>query len=220
MAEVLLLPSLFESYGLPIVEAMASGCPVLTADRYGTKEIAGDAALLVNPESVDEIAAGMHRLRHEPDLRASYDRRARERVRPLTWARCAEQTLAGAGECRDGAAAQALIATLGFFDHIRALMFDGVAQPRNALVDVHDFVLTDLHHVSVVQIVPTYALGLHINAVGTVEIFDEARVGMRNDVTVMPTDELAVDLQIIIRGPANHQAARLQFALHQGPAGT
>ena len=93
MAEVLLLPSLFESYGLPIVEAMASGCPVLTADRYGTKEIAGDAALLVNPESVDDIAGGMYRLAHEPALRARLIAAGRERVGPLTWARCAEQTL-------------------------------------------------------------------------------------------------------------------------------
>ena len=93
MAETLLLPSLFESYGLPIVEAMASGCPVLTADRFGTKEIAGDAALLVNPESVDDIAAGMYRLAHEPALRARLIAAGRERVRPLTWTRCAGETL-------------------------------------------------------------------------------------------------------------------------------
>ena len=93
MAEVLLLPSLFESYGLPIVEAMASGCPVLTADRFGTKEIAADAALLVNPESVDDIAAGMYRLAHEQVLRARLIAAGRERVRPLTWTHCAEQTV-------------------------------------------------------------------------------------------------------------------------------
>jgi glycosyltransferase involved in cell wall biosynthesis len=93
MAEALLLPSLFESYGLPIAEAMASGCPVLTADRYGTKEIAGDAALLVNPESVEAIASGMQRLANEPELRSRLIAAGTERVRPLTWARCAEQTL-------------------------------------------------------------------------------------------------------------------------------
>jgi glycosyltransferase involved in cell wall biosynthesis len=92
-AEVLLLPSLFESYGLPIAEAMAAGCPVLTANRYGTKEIAGDAALLVDPESVDEIAAGMRRLISEPDLRRTLIAAGRERVRPLTWHRCAQETL-------------------------------------------------------------------------------------------------------------------------------
>jgi glycosyltransferase involved in cell wall biosynthesis len=93
MAEVLLLPSLFESYGLPVAEAMASGCPVLTADRYGTKEIAGDAALLVDPESVDEIASGMRRLTNEPDLRRRLISAGKERVRHLTWHRCAQETL-------------------------------------------------------------------------------------------------------------------------------
>jgi glycosyltransferase involved in cell wall biosynthesis len=93
MAEVLLLPSLFESYGLPIVEAMASGCPVLTADRFGTKEIAGDAALLVDPESVDAIVSGMGRLANEPELRRVLIAAGRERVHPLTWRRCARQTL-------------------------------------------------------------------------------------------------------------------------------
>src|SRR6202042_1627493 len=93
MAEVLLLPSLFESYGLPIVEAMASSCPVLTADRFGTKEIAGDAALLVDPESVHAIAGGMSPLANEPLLRARLIAAGIERVRPLTWRRCAEQTL-------------------------------------------------------------------------------------------------------------------------------
>jgi glycosyltransferase involved in cell wall biosynthesis len=93
MAEVLLLPSLFESYGLPIVEAMAAGCPVLTADRFGTKEIAGDAALLVDPESVDAIVMGMGRLANEPELRRVLIAAGRERVHPLTWRRCAQQTL-------------------------------------------------------------------------------------------------------------------------------
>ena len=61
LADALLLPSLFESCGLPVLEAMAAGCPVVTADRYGTKELAEDAAVLVDPESVDE-----HRRRHPP----------------------------------------------------------------------------------------------------------------------------------------------------------
>ena len=93
MAEVLLLPSLFESYGLPVVEAMAAGCPVLTADRYGTKEVAGSAALLVDPESVDAIAAGMQRLAQESELRRTLIEAGKERVRSLTWQRCAQQTV-------------------------------------------------------------------------------------------------------------------------------
>jgi O-antigen biosynthesis alpha-1,2-mannosyltransferase len=93
MALGLLLPSLFESYGLPIAEAMAAGCPVLTANRYGTKEIAGDAALLVDPESVEDIASGMHRLVTDDGLRSTLSAAGRERIRDMTWTRCASQTL-------------------------------------------------------------------------------------------------------------------------------
>ena len=93
-ASALLLPSLFESYGLPIVEAMAAGTPVLTADRYGTKEIAGNAALLVNPESIDSIADGMSRIIDDEQLRIELIAAGSDRARDLTWQRCAQQTLA------------------------------------------------------------------------------------------------------------------------------
>jgi glycosyltransferase involved in cell wall biosynthesis len=93
MAQALLLPSLFESFGLPIVEAMASGCPVVTSNRYGSKEIAGDAAVLVDPESVDSIAEGIERVLGEPLLRARLIQAGYERSREFTWDRCALQTL-------------------------------------------------------------------------------------------------------------------------------
>jgi glycosyltransferase involved in cell wall biosynthesis len=93
MAEGLLLPSLFESYGLPVAEAMAAGCPVLTANRFGTQEIAGDAALLVDPESESEIAAGIHRLVTDQTLRTRLTGAGRERMREMTWERCARQTM-------------------------------------------------------------------------------------------------------------------------------
>jgi glycosyltransferase involved in cell wall biosynthesis len=94
LSQGLLLPSLFESYGLPVAEALAAGCPVLTADRYGTKEIAGDAALLVNPESVEDISSGLTRLIEDDALRSRLTAAGRERMRGITWRRCAEQTLA------------------------------------------------------------------------------------------------------------------------------
>jgi glycosyltransferase involved in cell wall biosynthesis len=93
MAEALLLPSLFESFGLPIVEAMASGCPVVTSNCYGAKEIAADAAVLVDPESVDSIAEGIDRVLSEPPLRASLIQRGYGRSSVFTWDRCAAQTL-------------------------------------------------------------------------------------------------------------------------------
>ena len=93
MAQALLLPSLFESFGLPILEAMASNCPVVTSNRYGAKEIAQDAAVLVDPESVEAIAEGIERVLTQPELREALKRKGSARAATFTWERCAGQTL-------------------------------------------------------------------------------------------------------------------------------
>jgi glycosyltransferase involved in cell wall biosynthesis len=93
MAEALLLPSLFEACPLPILEAMASGCPIVTADRYGTKEMAGDAGILVNPESVESIAAGMVQILEDRGTRERLIHAGRERADSFSWPRCARETL-------------------------------------------------------------------------------------------------------------------------------
>jgi len=93
LADALLLPSLFESCGLPVLEAMAADCPVVTSDCYGTKELAEGAAVLVNPESVENIAEGIGRVLDDPKLRVRLTTAGRERVARFTWRRCAAETL-------------------------------------------------------------------------------------------------------------------------------
>ena len=93
LADGLLLPSLYESVGMPIMEAMACGCPVLTSDRFGTKEIAGDAALLVDPESLDAIAAGIDRLLNDQELRAAKIAAGERRAGEFTWTHTAGELL-------------------------------------------------------------------------------------------------------------------------------
>ena len=83
-------PSLRESFGMPILEAMACGCPVITSNSTACAEIAGDAALLVNPRSVDEIAHAMSRLIEDESLRESLRQKGLARSQQFTWRKSAE----------------------------------------------------------------------------------------------------------------------------------
>lgn len=97
-AIALAFPSLYEGFGLPVVEAMACGTPVLTSATTALPEVAGDAALLVDPLSVDEIAAGIERLCDDASLREELRRRGLERARRFRWEDVAtrvESVLAG-----------------------------------------------------------------------------------------------------------------------------
>jgi glycosyltransferase involved in cell wall biosynthesis len=89
-----IFPSLFEGFGFPILEAMSLGCPVVTTHYGATKEVAGDAALLVNPLEVDDIVAAMRRLAQEPALVASLREKGLRRCRDFSWETTARQTLA------------------------------------------------------------------------------------------------------------------------------
>lgn len=83
------MPSLYEGYGLPVLEAMACGAAVVTSDVSSLPEAAAGAALLINPHDVRALAEALGQLVANPDLRAELALRGLERVRGLTWARTA-----------------------------------------------------------------------------------------------------------------------------------
>ena len=86
-AEFFAYPSLYEGFGLPIIEALACGTPVLTADNSCLPEAGGDGALYVDAESVDSIAAGITRLAAQPELRARLAAAGQAHARAFTWQR-------------------------------------------------------------------------------------------------------------------------------------
>jgi len=94
LSDVFVFPSLYEGFGLPMLEAMSRGVPVACSNASSLPELAGDAALLFDPTDERAIASSIMRLMSEPGLRE--DRRARgfERVREYTWQRTARLTLA------------------------------------------------------------------------------------------------------------------------------
>lgn len=93
MADALMLPSTFESVGFPVLEAMAAGCPVLTSNRCGTKELADGAACLVDPDSVDSIASGLERLLTDANERSRLIAAGRERATQFSWDGAARKVL-------------------------------------------------------------------------------------------------------------------------------
>jgi glycosyltransferase involved in cell wall biosynthesis len=91
-ASIFAFPSLDEGFGMPVLEAMAAGVPVVTSNRSALPEVAGDAALLVNPECVEELVEALRDLTQGEELRKSVARRGTDRARQFTWEKAVAET--------------------------------------------------------------------------------------------------------------------------------
>lgn len=90
-ARGLLFPSLYEGFGLPVLEAMACGTPVITSNVTSLPEVAGNAAILINPTDTDELRSAIERLENDTQLRNVLVAKGYERVRLFTWEKTAQK---------------------------------------------------------------------------------------------------------------------------------
>lgn len=94
LADVFVLPSLYEGFGLPPLEAMACGCPVIVSRRGSLPEVVGDAALFIDPENLDSLVSALQSVNHDPRLRAALVERGMARASQFSWRTAALKTLA------------------------------------------------------------------------------------------------------------------------------
>ncbi len=89
LARVFIYPSMYEGFGLPVLEAMAVGTPVITSNVSSLPEVAGDAAILINPYNVADITDAINRLHSDTQLREYYIAKGLDRSKQFTWTKCA-----------------------------------------------------------------------------------------------------------------------------------
>ncbi len=92
LADLLVYPSLYEGFGLPVIEAMASGLPVVTTPNGALAEVAGEAAMMVNPTDVEDIARGIQRVLSDRVLQETLRARGLAWARRFSWSKTAEET--------------------------------------------------------------------------------------------------------------------------------
>ena len=92
-SRALVMPSFYEGFGFPVIEAMSCGCAVVAGRAGSLPEVTGDAGLLVDPHDTDGIAAAMARIDDDDELRASLVAQGREQARRFRWDRCADETV-------------------------------------------------------------------------------------------------------------------------------
>ncbi len=94
MTDIFAFPSFFEGFGIPPLEAMACGAPVITSNISSLPEVAGDAALLVDPSNIEELASAIQRLLDDAQLREDLRQKGYKRVEQFSWTASAQKMLA------------------------------------------------------------------------------------------------------------------------------
>lgn len=116
-----------ESFGLPVVEAMAAGCPVICADRSGAAEIGAGAAVLVDAQDTGTVSENMLRMLNEPGWRVQWIRRGRNRAAEFSWAKTAEVTYGALARAAGWAPSEEMVT--------RSLKRTAPTKPRTALLE-------------------------------------------------------------------------------------
>src|ERR1039458_5581236 len=94
LADLFVFPSLHEGFGIPLLEAMACGCPIVTANTGSPPEVVAGAARLVDPLQIDSIADGMEAVLSDQALRTEMIARGMVRAKDFSWDKCAAELLA------------------------------------------------------------------------------------------------------------------------------
>lgn len=93
-AKVFVYPSLYEGFGLPVLEAMACGCPVVASNKSSIPEVVGEAGVTIDPLNVEALAGAINRVLADTTLAQSLHQRGLERASRFSWQRCAQETAA------------------------------------------------------------------------------------------------------------------------------
>lgn len=90
----LVLPSFYEGFGIPVLEAISHGCPVISSDKSSLTEIGGNAALYFDPKDSEQLISQLNNLKNHTDLRNTLINNGKERIKLFSWKKCAKETLA------------------------------------------------------------------------------------------------------------------------------